>query len=75
MVVAFILATTRTGKEKEVLESLRNMEGVNEAHNVYGDYDVFAKINADNINQLNEIMIQKIRDIPHIVTTSTLISV
>ena len=47
MVTAYILATTATGKERDVLYSLKNLSEVKEVYNVYGDYDLFAKIETE----------------------------
>ena len=73
MVTAFILATTKTGKEKEVLSQLLNLEEVKEAHNVYGDYDVFMRAEMENLDNLNEFLMTKIRNVPDIAMTTTMI--
>lgn len=73
MVIAFILATTKTGREKEVMNALLNIEEIREAHSVYGDYDLFIKVEAMDLDKLNEFIIEKIRSIPHIVMTTTMI--
>jgi len=73
MVTAYILATTETGKERDVLYNLKNLPEVREAYNVYGDYDLFAKIETDTIDMLNDFMLKKIREIQHISMTTTMI--
>ena len=73
MVTAFILATTKTGKEKDVLTDLLRITEVKEAYNVYGDYDVFIKAEARDIDNLNDVLIRKIRSLPNIGMTTTMI--
>ncbi len=73
MVTAYILATTKNGKEKDVLSSLLNINEVKEAHNVYGDYDVFIKTEAKDIDSLNDVLIRKIRTMQDISTTTTMV--
>jgi len=73
MVTAFILATTKTGKEKDVLTDLLRISEVKEAYNVYGDYDVLIKAETKDIDSLNEILIRKIRSLPNIAMTTTMI--
>ena len=73
MVTAYILATTTTGKERDVLYSLKNLSEVKEVYNVYGDYDLFAKIETETIDNLNEFILKKIRGIQHISMTTTMV--
>ena len=73
MVTAFILATTKTGKEKDVLTDLLRITEVKEAYNVYGDYDVLIKAEARDIDNLNDVLIRKIRSLPNIGMTTTMI--
>ncbi len=73
MVTAFILATTKTGKEKDVLTDLLRINEVREAYNVYGDYDVVIKAEAKDLDNLNDVLIRKIRNLPNIAMTTTMI--
>lgn len=73
MVIAFILATTKTGKEKEVLNNLMVNREIKEAYNVYGDYDIFIKAEVADLEMLNEFLVKKIRTAPNIVMTTTMI--
>jgi len=65
MVTAFILATTKTGKEREVLNDLKEIGEIKEVHNVYGDYDVFIKAEASSLDNLNEFLVRKIQSVPN----------
>lgn len=73
MVTAFILAITKNGKERDVLAELQKLEEITETWNVYGDYDVLAKVEAMDLDSLNEFMLRKVRAITHISMTSTMI--
>ena len=73
MVTAYVLATTRTGKERDVLNDLLRIEEVKEAHNVYGDYDIFIKTETSDLDSLNDVLIRKVRAIQSISTTTTMI--
>jgi DNA-binding Lrp family transcriptional regulator len=73
MVTAFILATTKTGKEREVLNDLKEMGEIKEVHNVYGDYDVFIKAESSSLDNLNEFLVRKIQSVPNIMMTTTMI--
>ncbi len=75
MVVAFILIVSQTGKEKRVVDELMKINSVKEASLVFGDYDVVAKLEADDVGMLNDVLINQIRKIPQISLTTTLIAV
>jgi len=70
---AFILMTTETGSESEVLHSLSKVEGVKEAYSVYGVYDVVAKIEARSISELKDIVTLKIRRLSAVRNTLAII--
>jgi hypothetical protein len=40
--MAYILINTEIGSESDVLEKLKKVEGVEEAHNLWGVYDIIA---------------------------------
>ncbi|MGZ6330845.1 MAG: Lrp/AsnC ligand binding domain-containing protein [Parachlamydiaceae bacterium] len=56
MVSALVLVNTDLGVEGEVLESLKGLEGVEEAHSLYGVYDLAIKIKAISMDKLRVII-------------------
>ncbi len=74
MITAFILITTKAGKEREVKDTLDEFSQVKEVEVVYGDFDLIAKIEAKNMDELNSLIFNKIRTISNISITSTLVS-
>ncbi|ASJ11319.1 AsnC family transcriptional regulator [Thermococcus sp. P6] len=75
MVTAFILMVTAAGKEREVMEKLLAMPEVKEAHVVYGEYDVVIKVETDTLKALDQFITEKIRKMPEIQMTSTMIAI
>lgn len=73
MVTAFVFITTKTGKEKDVLNKLLKESSVKEATTVYGDYDIVAKIEAETLDRLNEFITKTLRSLSDVSSTSTLI--
>jgi DNA-binding Lrp family transcriptional regulator len=59
--MAFVLLNTEIGAEREVLTNIRKAEGVLEAFNLMGVYDIIARINADSIEGLNRIISEKLQ--------------
>lgn len=56
MATAYVLLNTAIGSENNVLKALRKVEGVKEAFGLQGVYDVIAKVRAENMEQLNQIV-------------------
>ncbi len=73
MPTAFVLVNTEIGSENEVLASLKKVDGVKEAHAVYGVYDIVAKIGADSMDKLKEIVTWHIRRLDKVRSTLTMI--
>lgn len=68
---AIVLLNLETMVEQSVLVKLRKMEGVLEAHFLYGPYDAYVKIEAKNSQDLQDIVINKIRNLEGIKSTMT----
>ncbi|MEM0001081.1 MAG: Lrp/AsnC ligand binding domain-containing protein [Desulfurococcaceae archaeon] len=72
---AIILIQTEIGAESKVLEDLMKIPEVKEAYIVYGTYDVVVKIETDTLERIREIVTNRIRKLPDIRTTVTMIVV
>jgi len=74
MVIAFVTVQTEGGgKEKDVLEEIKKIEGVQEAYLTYGPYDIIAKVLAKDESELNTIVSGRIRKIKAVNSTGTMI--
>ena len=73
MTTAFVMINTEIGSEKEVLDELRKIDAVEESYRVYGVYDIIAKVSADTMDNLKEIVTWKVRLINKLRTTITMI--
>ncbi|MGQ9542662.1 MAG: Lrp/AsnC ligand binding domain-containing protein [Candidatus Bathyarchaeia archaeon] len=72
MPTAFVLINAELGKEEGILKELRNIESVKEAHFVYGVYDIIAKVEAESMDKLKEIVTFKIRRLSDVRSTLTM---
>ncbi|MGD8505104.1 MAG: Lrp/AsnC ligand binding domain-containing protein [Candidatus Bathyarchaeota archaeon] len=70
---AYVLVSTEVGSEDEVLEDLKKLDTVKEAHCVYGTYDIVARIEADSMDELKEATTWKVRKINKVRDTLTMI--
>ena len=73
MAIGFALLSISPLHEKNVFETLRNIPEVTEVHPLFGEYDILLKIEADNIDFIGDVIINKIRSIKGVVDTKTLI--
>lgn len=73
MPMAFVLINAEIGSEEEVLKELLKVEGVIEAHVVYGVYDVVAKIKAETMDKLKDIVTWHVRRLNKVRSTLTMI--
>jgi DNA-binding Lrp family transcriptional regulator len=73
MPMAFVLINTEIGCESEVLNELRTIDAVKESYMVYGVYDVVAKVGADTMEKLKEIVTWNVRRLDKVRSTLTMI--
>ena len=73
MPMAFVLINAEIGSEEEVIKELKKVEGVIDAFIVYGVYDVVAKIRADTMDRLKDIVTWHVRRLNKVRSTLTMI--
>jgi DNA-binding Lrp family transcriptional regulator len=59
-------------REYEVFNTLSKLSEVIDVHPLFGEYDLIAKIEAEDYESIGEIVIQKIKTIEGITDTKTL---
>jgi DNA-binding Lrp family transcriptional regulator len=72
-VLAYVLFKVSSGTEREVCQKLVEFEEVIQADIIFGEYDVVAKIVTQDLSKLEEFVSQKIRNVPNVLVTSTMI--
>ena len=70
---AYILLNTEIGAEKQVLKALKKVEGVEEAHSLWGVYDIIANVKAESMEELKYIITKRIEKIGKINSKLTMI--
>jgi DNA-binding Lrp family transcriptional regulator len=75
MISAVVLVNTDLDSQDRVIESLRLVDGVEEAHALYGVYDLLIKIKANSIDKLKEITKFRIKPIAGVNSSLTLMIV
>jgi DNA-binding Lrp family transcriptional regulator len=60
MFTAYLFINTEVGSESIVLEALKKIEGFEEAHSLWGIYDIIARIKVDTMDKLKSIITKKV---------------
>jgi DNA-binding Lrp family transcriptional regulator len=75
METIYLLVETEVGRLEEVLRRVQAVPGVAEVEAVTGPFDLIVKIRAAHINEALDIVVHKIRKLPGIKGTETLVTV
>ncbi|HET8595713.1 MAG TPA: Lrp/AsnC ligand binding domain-containing protein [Intrasporangium sp.] len=71
MVQAYILIQTEVGRAATVAEEIRGIAGVALAEDVTGPYDVIARVEAPNVDDLGRLVIARLQEVQGITRTLT----
>ncbi len=71
MPMAFVLINVEIGGEEEVMKNLKQIEEVKEAYLLFGVYDIIVKVEAEDRQRVEEIIIWKIRKFDKVRQTIT----
>ena len=69
---AYVMISTELGSEEQVFKALETLPQIKETYIVYGIYDLITKVEFADRQELNDIIIRKIRGTPGIKNTITL---
>ncbi|PXY26079.1 AsnC family transcriptional regulator [Prauserella sp. PE36] len=71
MVHAYILIQTEVGKAASVAAEIAGIPGVTSSEDVTGPYDVIVRAEADNVDQLGQLVVAKVQNVEGITRTLT----
>jgi DNA-binding Lrp family transcriptional regulator len=71
MVTAYILVQTEVGKAAQVAKDILDITGVQEAQAVTGPYDVIVRAEAQNIDELGQLVVARVQAVNGITRTLT----
>ena len=72
---AFVLIISEVGQEIQVISELQGIPEVKEFYVVYGVYDVIARVEADSMQLLKDVISHRIRQLDTIRSTLSMIVV
>ena len=71
--LAYILVTLKSGAERDVCERVSSFEDVIQVDELYGEYDAIVKVRVEDLSQLDKFLTDKLRALPDIFLTTTMI--
>jgi len=72
-VKAYIMMNVKTGSEDEVCQELAKFDEVEDVSTIYGEYDAVVKVNALDMDHLDGFILEKLRGMPNIFLTATML--
>lgn len=72
MAIGFVLISAAPAHEHEVYNKLSKVSEIIELLPLFGEYDLIAKIEAEDFEKLGSIVVNKIRTINGVIDTRTL---
>ena len=73
MAIGFVLITTKPGEEEKVRTALDSIEHVTARWRLFGEFDIIARVQADDEFVLTRCIVEEIRPIQGIKDTKTMI--
>jgi Lrp/AsnC family transcriptional regulator, regulator for asnA, asnC and gidA len=67
--LAFMGINVEPGFAEELTDDLSKVDEVLEIHEMHGRFDLLLKVRAKNLDQMRDIVVNKIRILPHIIET------
>ena len=74
MVSGIVLVRLKAGEEKQTLQKIKDIKGVSHLTVVFGRWDLVVDVEANDLSTLTSVVVSKIRAIPGVMTTETLIT-
>jgi DNA-binding Lrp family transcriptional regulator len=71
VVTAYILVQTEVGKAAQVAKDIVKIEGVQQADDVTGPYDVIVRAEARNLDELGKLVVARVQVVDGITRTLT----
>jgi len=68
---AYILVQTEVGRASDVATAIAQIDGVENAENVTGPYDVIARVEGPSVDELGTLVVTRIQNVPGITRTLT----
>lgn len=72
MAVGYVLVNVSPGKEYEAFKTIKLVQNVVDTTLLFGDYDIIAKLEAEDLGTIAKTVVGTIRQVPGVTNTKTL---
>ena len=72
MAIGYVLINVNPGQEYDVYQAINNLEKVADATLLFGDYDILVKLEANNLGEIAQTVVDTIRQVSGVIDTKTL---
>ncbi len=72
METAYVLISCDLGYEEQIIDELKQLTNVKEAHGILGAYDILTKVESDSVESLKDTITWKIRKLNRVRSTPSL---
>ena len=70
MASAYLLLNVETGTDEEVINNLKTLQEVKEAHMVYGVYDIVVRVETETMEELKNVVSWTVRRLDRVRSTN-----
>ena len=74
MITGLVLVRLQAGKENQTMAKIKDIKGISHVSAVYGRWDLVVDIETDDLPQMSRLVVEKLRTIPGVLTTETLVT-
>ncbi len=74
MLTCFILINVEAKMENAVYDALATVKQIEGIREVFGQYDLIARMETRNLKEMRKLVIDRVRSVPGVIATTTLIT-
>ncbi len=74
MLTCFVLINVEAKMENAVYDALAKVKQIEGIREVFGQYDLIARMETRNLKEMRKLVIDRVRSVPGVIATTTLIT-
>lgn len=74
MITGLVLVKLQAGREQQTLIKIKEIKGISHVSAVYGRWDLVVDVEADDLPQMSNLVVGKLRTVPGVFSTETLVT-
>ena len=71
---AYVLLNTEVSQEASIMDALKDVKEIKGMYSIYGVYDIIIEVEAESMDEVKEIVFNKVRCLDHVKSTVTLLT-